>query len=211
MHNRDDDQTTDTQPSASSIQELVDAISQLTDDPDWLIAALAEMLATIRAPTPPTEAEVTYLLSSSAFTPAQLSRISDGVARGALTLAGAESFLSVLHATWSIEQVASYLDTSRDDVRAAVEGGQLYAIVIAQRLRFPVFQFNIGQPEPLIPHLPELIEMVCDRWSWISTVAFMETRQASLVAVAQLTPRAWLLDGGSFDDIKQIIVSTHWR
>jgi hypothetical protein len=205
VDDQNDDQTTDTQPSASSIQGFVDAIRRLTDDPEWLIVALTETLTSMRPTVPSTEAEVGYLLSSGAFTPTQVSRISHTVARGALTLIGAESFLSALRRTWPIEQVASYLDKSTDDIVSAVDQRKLYAVEIAQRLRFPVFQFNIGHPNPLIPHLPELIETISPQWSWISTAASMETRQASLVAVPSQTPRAWLLDGGSFDDVKQII------
>ncbi|HWU29995.1 MAG TPA: hypothetical protein VN041_13015 [Microbacterium sp.] len=211
MDGQDFDRTVNAQASATSVRALVDVISRLTDDPEWLIAALTEIMRAMRAPVPPTEAEVEFLLSSAAFTPTQLSRIREEVARGSLTLAGAESFLAALHATWSLEQVARYVDKTTDDVLTAVKVGKLYAVAIAERLRFPVFQFNIGRPEPLIPHLPELIEAAGTQWSWISVVAFMETRQASLVAVAAQTPRAWLLDGGSFDEIKQIIDSAHWR
>ncbi|MEU4014833.1 hypothetical protein AB0E56_06145 [Microbacterium sp. NPDC028030] len=211
MGSQNDDRTTDTNPSESSVRALVDAISRLTDDPEWLIAALTDMLRAMRAPVPPTKAEVEYLLSSGAFTPTQVSRISDRVVRGSLTIEGAESFLSALHATWPVEQVASYLDKPADHVLRAVDERELYAVTIAQRLRFPVFQFNIGHPEPLIPHLRELVEAVGTQRNWISTAAFMATRQASLVAVAMQTPRDWLLDGGSFDDIQQILDSARYR
>ncbi|MFJ4044203.1 hypothetical protein ACIPV2_00475 [Microbacterium sp. NPDC089987] len=211
MERQDDDPTTAAWPSASSIHALVGAVCRLTDDPEWLIAALTEMLTAMRPPVPPTEAEVDYLLSSSAFTPTQLSRIRGRVAHGSLALEGAKSFLSALYATWSLEQVVSYMGSSRNEVLAAVEDGQLYAAKIGQSFRFPVFQFNIGRPEPLLPHLPEFIEAVHDRWNWISAAAFMETPQATLLSVSKLTPRAWLLDGGSFEDIKQITNSTRWR
>ncbi|PKI89858.1 hypothetical protein CW368_11860 [Actinomycetales bacterium SN12] len=93
----------------------------------------------------------------------------------------------------------------------AFQHGQLYAVPIAASLRFPVFQFDIGHPERVIPNVPELIAAVAGRWSWLSTVAFMETRQQSLVAGAKHTPRAWLLDGGSCDDIAQIMESAILR
>jgi hypothetical protein len=211
VEREEDDRATVAEPSATSIRRLVEAVCRLTEQPEWLITSLTETLTAMRAPVPPTEAEIEYLLSSSAFTPAQLSRIRDRVVRDSLTIAGAESFLSALHATWSLEQVASYMDSSRKEVLAAIEVGQLYATRIGQSLRFPVFQFSIGRPRPLLPHLPEFIESVRGQWNWISAAAFMETPQASLVAVARQTPRAWLLDGGSFDEIKQIIDSTRWR
>ncbi|WCD91520.1 hypothetical protein [Microbacterium sp. nov. GSS16] len=162
-------------------------------------------------PTRLTAAEVEYLLSSSAFTPDQVTQTSDRVARGSLALAGAESFLSALYGTWTLTQVASFLGVSNPEVLGAVQRGELYVVSIAESLRFPVFQFDIGHPERLIPHLPELIAAVGGRWSWLSTVAFMETRQQSLVAATKQTPRAWLLDGGSFDDVKQIIESAGLR
>lgn len=165
----------------------------------------------MRASVPTTEAEVEYLLSSSAFTPTLLSRIRDRVVRGSLVLEGAESFLSALHATWSLEQVVSYMGSSRNEVLAAVDDGQLYATKVGQSFRFPVFQFNIGRPEPLLPHLPKFIEAVHGRWNWISAAAFMQTPQESLIAVAKQTPRAWLLDGGNFDEVNQIIDTVGWR
>lgn len=200
-----------TRPSAKSVRGLVRAICRLSASPEWLVAALTETLNAMPTPTRLTTAEVEYLLSSSAFTPDQVTQTSDRVARGSLALDGAESFLSALYGTWTLTQVANFLGVSNPDVLGAVAQGQLYAVSVADSLRFPVFQFDVGQPERVIPNLPELIATVGGRWSWLSTVAFMETRQQSLVAVAKQTPRAWLLDGGSFDDVKHIIESASRR
>lgn len=211
MNEQDGDRPIVVPPSASSIHGLVRAISKLTEDPEWLIASLTEMLTAMRPPAALTAAEVEYLLSSGAFTPAELSRTRDSVTRGSLALVDIETFLSALHATWSLEQVASYMGIAKGEVLAAVEDGQLYASKVGQSLRFPVFQFSSYGRQRLIPHLPEFIEAVHDHWNWISAAAFMETPQASLVALAKQTPRAWLLDGGSFEDIKHIIESMRWR
>ncbi|QCQ17186.1 hypothetical protein [Microbacterium sp. RG1] len=209
MDDRDLDPVAHEPAPRTPIQNLADAISQLTDDPEWMIAALTEKLRSMRAPAPPTEAEVQFLLSSSALTPAEISRISDRVARYILVLEGADSFLSALHVTWSLEQVSSYLGKPHADILAAVDQRRLYAVKIAQRMRFPVFQFAIGHPEPLMPHLPEVIEAAGETTNWASVVAFMETRRAELVAVAAQTPRAWLLDGGRFDEVEQLLNATH--
>lgn len=193
------------EPSSDSIQAFIDALIRLTDDPTWLLAALTETLAAMRPPGSPTEAEVEYLLSSGSFSPTEMVAIGRQVARGSLALDGAESFLSAIRATWSLEQVTGYLHMSADAVNSAVIEGKLYAVEVAQHLRFPVFQFNVGRPEPLIPHLPTLIDGVRDRWGWISTSAFMETPQDGLLAVARQTPRAWLIDGGDPDRIMNFI------
>jgi len=154
---------------------------------------------------------VNYLLESGTFTAEEIARIGQRVASGSLALQGAESFLVDLRATWSIEQAAEHLDMFPGVIKAAVVEGQILAVEIGQKLRFPTFQFNIGRPEPLIPHLSELIDTARGRWDWISTAALMRTRQSSLIAAAKQAPRDWLIDGGSFDQVGNIIESTDRR
>jgi hypothetical protein len=159
----------------------------------------------MRPPGSPTEAEVGYLLSSGAFTPPEMAAISREVARGSLALDGAEAFLAAVRATWSFERVTEYLHMSAGEVNSAIVEGRLYAVEVGRHLRFPVFQFNVGRPQPLIPHLPTLIEAVRGRWGWTSTAAFMDTPQDSLLAAAGQTPRAWLIDGGEPDRVMNLI------
>lgn len=108
------------------------------------------------------------------------------------------------------EHVTGYLRMSAGEVNSAIVEGRLYAVEVGRCLRFPVFQFNIGRPQPLIPHLPKLIEAVRGRWRWTSTAAFMDTPQDSLLAAARQTPRAWLIDGGDPDRVMSLIRLQDW-
>lgn len=69
MSNPDNINRAGTRPSSASVQAFIDALIPLTNDPDGLLGSLAETLSAMRPPGSPTEAEVEYLLTSSAFTP----------------------------------------------------------------------------------------------------------------------------------------------
>lgn len=198
-------------PTCEDVQNLVDAIVRLADEPAWLISALTEAIAAMEPPGTPSEAETRYLLASGAFTSEELTKISREVARGSLILNGAEALLTGIRATWSVAQAAGYLQTSESALVDAARDGRLYAVEISSRLRFPTFQFNIGRPEPLIPHLDELVAAVRNRWHWLSVVSFMQTPQADLIAVARQTPAAWLAGGGDVDAVVKIIQTAEWR
>lgn len=199
------------QPSREDVQDLIDAIDGLTDDPAWLISALTEAISAMEPPGTPSEAETRYLLAPGAFTTDELTKISREVARGSLILVGAETLLTGIRATWSVEQVSGYLQTSESAVVDAVRDGRLYVVEISNRLRFPTFQFNIGRPEPLIPHLEELVAAIGNRWHWVSVVSFMQTPQEDLIAVARQTPTAWLADGGHVEAVLKIIQTIERR
>ncbi|MBN8423101.1 hypothetical protein JF531_01025 [Microbacterium esteraromaticum] len=199
------------EPRPEDVQAFVDALVRLTDDPTWLLTSLTETLASMHTPGVPTAAEVDFLLGSGAFSRSELATIRGRVARGSLALEGAQAFLSAVRATWSMDQVSGYLRWTTDAVRDAVDEGQLYAVEVAQHLRFPVFQFNVGHPQALIPHLPELIVATRGSWGWISFVAFMGTRQNALMTASRQTPRDWLIDGGGIGDVLDILRAQDWR
>lgn len=55
-------------PTREDMQDLVDAIVRVTDDPTWFISALTETISAMKPPGTPSEAEIRYLLTSGAFT-----------------------------------------------------------------------------------------------------------------------------------------------
>jgi hypothetical protein len=199
--------------SDEAVRRLAHAVARLSKEPDWFLQALTD---TVLAMTPIsmkrlTDQQERFLIESGTFTADELAETQAHVERGDLQLSSAEVFLSNLRATMSLEDVAGYLDLDEEAVRTAVAEGQLSAIEISGRLRFPAWQFNLGLHEKLIPGLTEVIEAVTPRWDWQSVAAFMATPQSSLVAEGRKTPVEWLRDGGSADAVREIVESSDWR
>lgn len=203
----------DPQVSDEAVRRLVEAVAHLANDPDYFVQALTDMLLAMR-PIPSnslTKQHEQFLIESGAYTAEELDAAAREADRGALRLRVAETWLSQLLATISLEDATGLLEWTEEDVQDAVSDGRLYAIEISDRLRFPAWQFNVGSPEKLIPGLTEILDVVTPRWSWQSVAAFMSTPQSSLVAEGRQTPVEWLRDGGDVNAVKQIIETNDWR
>ncbi|TFD12884.1 hypothetical protein E3T35_06245 [Cryobacterium sp. TMT1-2-2] len=196
-----------------ALRQLGEAIDHLAGDSDYIIRALTDMLLAMRPASMKrlTRQQEAFLIESGAFTADELVSTSREVDRGSLLLGAAEVWLSNLFATMSLENVTGFLGWDEDAVRAATSAERLYAIEISGRLRFPVWQFNVGHPDKRIPGLTEVIEVVTPRWDWQSVAGFMATPQPSLVANGRKTPVEWLRDGGDVSAVKQIVEADDWQ
>ena len=199
--------------SGDALQRLGDAITNLAGDPDYILRSLTEMLLTLRPVSLEgrlSKQQEKFLIESGDFTAEELAATKREVDRGSLQLGAAESFLSHLCATMSLDDAAGFLGMDEDAVRAAVSEGRLYGVEISGRLRLPDWQFDVRQPGKVLPHLPSLIESVSQRWKWQSVAAFMSTPQSNLIAEGRKTPAVWLSDGGSVDDVREIVEASDW-
>jgi hypothetical protein len=198
--------------SDEAIRHLAHAVARLSNDPDWFLQALTDMVLTMTPISMKrlTEQEESFLIESGTFTADELAETQAHVERGELQLNSAEVFLSNLRATMSLDDVTGYLGLDEEAARTAVAEGRLYAIEISGRLRFPAWQVNVGSREKLIPGLAKVIEVVTPRWDWQSVAAFMATPQSSLVAEGRKTPVEWLRDGGDVGAVREIVEANDW-
>lgn len=195
-----------------ALESFKDELVQLGGDSEWIVRSLTETLQALRPVSAdalsPTEAR--YLIESGAFTPDQLAETQLRVERGSLQSGAIQAFLTDLRGTLSQEQVAGYLGSSDLEVRDAITDRRLYAVEIADRLRFPTWQFMLSRGQKLIPGLPRLIDEFGDQRSGQSVAAFMRTPQEDLVVEAPQTPTDWVRRGGDIETLCSLIASTGW-
>ena len=200
--------------SEDAVRQLAEAVAQLaTSDPTWFVQALTDR---ILAMTPVSqkrrlgENEVRFLIESGEFTSEEWAETSAIVDKGSLQLGIAESWLSLLRATLSLDDVAGFLGMSEEYVRSAAAEGRLYAIKVSGRLRFPRWQFSLAAPGKLLPGLTELIAAITPRWRWESASGFMATQQEGLITAGRQTPVEWLRGGGDVNSVTEIIEASDW-
>ena len=157
-----------------------------------------------------TKQQELFLIASGDFTAEELSATQQDVAKGSLQLGVAEARLSLLCATLSLDHVMGFLGWEEDVVRDAISDDRLYAVAIADRLRFPAWQFNVGSPTKLLPGLTDVIRAVEPRWEWHSVSAFFATAQSSLVTEGRRTPAEWLRDGGDINAVIDLVQADEW-
>ena len=198
----------------NALRQLGKAVDDLKADTPYILRALTEMLRALRPVSVEGSARkqrMRYLIETGVYTAEELGATVTAVDRGALQLRVAETWLSQLCTTMSLEETTGYLGWSEEAVQAAVSEGRLYGVDISGRLRFPAFQFNVASAAKLIPGLTDIIEAVTPRWDWRSVAGFMATPQSSLIAEGRKTPVEWLRDGGDVNDVKKIIEASDWR
>ena len=195
-----------------ALDAFKDELVRLDGDTEWIVRALTETLQALRPVSAESlsQAEARYLIESGAFTLEQLAETQIRVERGSLQKGAIEAFLTDLRGTLSLEQVAEYLGLSDLEVRDAVADRRLYAVEIADQLRFPTWQFMLSRGQKLIPGLPRLIDEFGDQRSWQSVAAFMRTPQEDLVVEAPQTPTDWVRRGGDIEALCSLIASTGW-
>jgi hypothetical protein len=200
------------QVSEDAARRLAEAVARLGNNPSYFVEALTDMLMTLKPVSGNglSNQQERFLIESGSFTAEELASTSREVNKGSLQLSAAQAWLSNLLATMSLEDATGFLGWDEQAVRTAVSEGRLYAIEVSGRVRFPVWQFNVGHPNKLIPGLTEIIQVVTPRWNWHSIAGFMATPQSSLVAEGRQTPAEWLRDGGDVDAVKQIVESDDW-
>jgi hypothetical protein len=194
-------------------RRLIGALGRLANDEVWFTNAVADYLETL---TPVrgsglSQQQEDYLIESGTFTPEGLAATKKDIARGGLQLSEAQAWLSHLCATLSLPSAAAFLTRSEKAVTTAVSEGRLYAVEYSGRLRFPDWQFDVTQIGKVLPHLPQLIELLAPRWGPQSIAGFMSTRQSGLLAEGRKTPTSWLRDGGRFEAVSSIVESSYWR
>ncbi|MET4053158.1 hypothetical protein ABID81_002533 [Frigoribacterium sp. PvP054] len=190
-----------------AIAEFVDTVNDLGVDGRWLVQGLTDFLRRQKRGGGPgmTAEERKFVVESGSMTEAELVDSEKRVAKGSLEKSAAELWLGTYQETWSASTVAHFMGWTEDEVLAAAEGQRIYGVPVRDRLRFPRWQFSLGSPGRLIPHLETVLPVLTEHWDWISISAFMSVRQRSLVAEGRKTPRSWLRDGGDPAAISEII------
>jgi hypothetical protein len=197
---------------ADALQRLDEAVKRLDGDTAWILDSLAETIGAMKPieKNGMSDEQKKLLVEAGAFTAEELDHATREVNRGSLKVSAAEAFLSHFYKTVSLEAIAAYLRWDEAEVRRAVAEGRLCATEIAGRLRFPVWQLSLPDPEKLLPGLQPLLQAGLQRWDWSGLTAFMSTPQEDLVMRGQQTPAEWLRRGGSIKDVRGIIESWEW-
>jgi hypothetical protein len=157
----------------------------------------------------PTEDRRAFLIASGAFTEETLDEAQADVDRGALILSEAESWLADACRTTSLNDTKGFLGVDDDELVRRIENGELVAVKIADRLRFPAWQFEVSnRPSKTLRGLPEIVAALATNGEgWRRDAIFMTNPKGSLVAEAEQSPVRWLRDGGSVEAVLSAIDS----
>jgi hypothetical protein len=195
-----------------AITDFVDTVNDLEVDGRWLVQGFTDFLRRQKRGGGPgmTTEERKFVIESGAMTEAEFVDSEKRVAKGSLEKSAGELWLRTYQETWSASTAAQFLGWTDEEVLAAAKERRIYGIPVRDRLRFPRWQFSLGSPGRLIPHLETVLPILTEHWDWISISAFMSVRQHSLVAEGWKTPRSWLRDGGDPAAIADIIEGDKW-
>jgi hypothetical protein len=190
--------------------ELVRTLRDLEADTEYLLdglLAFARSLEPVRRP-PSDDPNRAFLVSSGAFTEHELAEAEASVARGSLELSAMEWWLTAAAETSSLEDAATFLRLTMDEIEAAVREDRLMAVDIAGELRVPIWQFNTRPVGRTLPHLQSIIPLLRD-WDWRTAGRFFATRQEDLLGHGRKTPASWLEDGGDAEEVRSLIKHVH--
>lgn len=194
-------------PNDQLVAKLVESVNALGADSRYLVDALERFTRTLEPvqPSALSAEDRRYLVESGTYTAAQLDAAEREIDEGGFQLGILSTWIAEMRDTLSLASVAAFLDRSEEDVRQNIADRKLYAVEIADRLRFPAWQFSLSSPGKLLPHLEELIPFLEKRWDWISVSRFFATRQEDLVEEGKMTPAAWLIDGHAPDEVISLV------
>jgi hypothetical protein len=190
--------------------KLVRALRDLEADTEYLLdglLAFARSLEPVRRP-PSDDPNRAFLVSSGAFTEHELAEAEASVARGSLELSAMEWWLTAAAETSSLEDAATFLRLTTDEIEAAVREDRLMAVDIAGELRVPIWQFNTRPVGRTLPHLESVIPLLRD-WDWRTAGRFFATRQEDLLGRGRKSPASWLEDGGDVGEVISLIKHLH--
>ncbi|ROR36412.1 hypothetical protein N8D77_12195 [Curtobacterium flaccumfaciens] len=200
-----------TDPNYDEVQRLIKALRGLGGERAYLLRGLSTLIETldpIRPHRTTDDDQQAALVKIGAFTEESFAETQRAVDRGELRLAEIKTWLTAARDTRSLRSVARFLHLSEDEVLVEVAKHRLVAVEIGGELRFPTWQLNTRPVGRVLPHLPELIPALEQRWDWISMGGFFTTRQEDLYGEGRKTPAAWLEDGGAPEAVRDIVGSS---
>ena len=198
-------------PDSDGVRRLFEALHRLGGDRSYLLHGLVTLIETlepIRPHDPSDDDQRAVLVELGVFTKQSFAETQREVDRGELRLHEIKTWLTAARDTRSLRSIARFLHLSEDEVRAEVAKHRLVAVDIGGELRFPTWQLNTRPVGRVLPHLPELVPALEQRWDWISMGGFFTTRQEDLYGEGRKTPAAWLEDGGDPEAVRDLVESS---
>lgn len=196
--------------------ELVGLIDVSECDPE-IINALrreaARLSAHVRASSPGlSRHQRALLLEAGAFTPEQLARAEQRVARGELREEENRTRLGTIARSYGEHAVAARLDVELDELRERRRSGALYAFDASGITVYPKWQFTDQTEDGLLPHLARFLKLLIEDWHPASVEGFMTVPKDSLIYRGEWqTPIQWLLRGADPHCVEIILESERWR
>jgi len=186
--------------------ELVRVLRDLGADTEYLLDGLLAFTRSLEPVRPPPSGDPNraFLVSSGAVTEQELAESEASVARGSLELSAMEWWLTAAAETSSLEDAATFLRLTMDEIEAAVREDRLMAVDIAGEWRVPIWQFNTRPVGRTLPNLESIIPLLRD-WDWRTAGRFFATRQEDLLGYGRKTPASWLEDGGDASEVRSLI------
>jgi len=153
-------------------------------------------------------AEITFLIESGAFTPAEFGATSAAVARGELADLERRTRQAALEATWSAKEVATHLRTDLQGVNQRRVNKGLFSIDVENERRYPAWQFTNNADQPVLPGIELLVAAFPHDMHPASILGFMSTPQDSArIDGLPTAPVEWLVRGGDPQVLKRILES----
>lgn len=103
---------------------------------------------------------------------------------------------------WTADEAARHLGVDPSTVRHYRRENKLHAIPVGGRLRFPLWQFT---DHGALPSLAQVLQVLPEDVHPQTVAGFFTTPQPDLVlGGAAVSPREWLLGGGSADQVTEM-------
>jgi len=146
-----------------------------------------------------------YLIKSGSMSAEDLDATLAAVERGGSAIMLVRSFLKFVSHTLTLDEAIGLLDISEGEARQALADRTLYAFEVHGRLRFPLWQFDIGEPDRRLRGLADVIRAIPEDMHWLSVEGLMASPREDLYAVGRQTPVEWLRNGGSIDAVLELV------
>jgi hypothetical protein len=197
--------------SDASLLRLADAVSRLGHEGGWFVDALTEAMLALR---PVNEGRLTpdqerYLVESGDFTYQELARAQRNVDRGELHYDTLQAWMTQVLSTVSLYEMAELLQWSKRKVSDAAARGKLYAIEIAGRPRFPIWQLSLDQESRLLPGLDQVLGSIREDQGWVAISMVMALPHNSLISGGRQSPVEFLHGGGNPGVIARLVSNDH--
>ncbi|PYY64424.1 hypothetical protein DEJ30_08135 [Curtobacterium sp. MCPF17_003] len=199
--------------ATSAEGELLLALRTLGAEGDYLVRGLATLIESM-PPVLPRAVQSQHsrgLVEAGVMTAEEVAAAEDKLAQGVLQLVELSGWLASAWETVSLHAASKFLHRAPEDILGAAERGELLMVEIGGEPRFPTWQFTTRPVGHVLPHLPELLPSLLERWQPFSIGRFFATRQANLIDEGMKTPAAWLEDGGDAQNVLDIVEGGQYR
>jgi len=198
---------------AALMAGIADGIERFGPDAEPIARALDECLARLRAEPVKHTLDIDqtgWLVDSGVISASERADLHRGAQISNGLRSAVRGAVASLHASMSLQEVASFLEQTDEAVRAAEAAAELFAVEVAGQLRFPLWQFDRRECDGRLRGLTETIRMLTDLTFWPRVDVFMQTPNDLLLDYGPRSPVEWLRAGGDIRVLADAVQGQSW-